>query len=92
MMDLRPGDILRNEGTLFWYSMRMLVGRNLLAVGMISAVMIGAVFTYTVSVRDTKYTVLLKQMEMFSPLLGIVVFSDLIAADVQARRATLLMW
>ncbi len=83
--------ILQNEATLLWYSLRMLVGRNLLAVGIISAVALGAVFTYSGSVQDTKWSILLMQLEMFAPLLGIVIFSDLIAGDIEAKRATLLM-
>jgi len=84
-------NILQNEATLLWYSLRMLVGRNLLAVGMISAVVLGVVFSHSVSLRDTKLSVLLRQLEMFAPLLGIVIFSDLIAGDVEAKRSTLLM-
>ena len=84
-------DILRNELALLWYSVRMLVGRNLLAVGIISLVLLGAVFSFPLGARDTKLAILIKQLEMFAPLLGIVIFSDLIASDVQARRATLLM-
>jgi len=81
----------KNEGTLLWYSLRMLVGRNLLAVGIISLVTLGAVFTAPVSARVTRLLILLRQLEMFAPLLGIVIFSDLIADDVQAKRAVLLM-
>ena len=84
-------DILRNELALFWYSVRMLVGRNLLAVAIISLFLLAAVFSSPISGRDTKLANLIKQLEMFAPLLGIVIFSDLIASDVQARRATLLM-
>ncbi len=84
-------NILKNEATLLWYSLRMLVGRNLLAVGIISAVALGAIFTYSGSVQDTKWSILLMQLEMFAPLLGIVIFSDLIAGDVEAKRSTLLM-
>ena len=87
----RGVNILQNEATLLWSSLRMLVGRNLLAVGIISVVALGAVFSYPVTLRDTKWAILLKQLEMFAPLLGIVIFSDLIAGDVQAKRATLLM-
>jgi len=91
MSEDRRLNILQNEATLLWYSFRMLVGRNLIAVGIISIVALGAVFSYTVSLRDTKWSVLVAQLEMFAPLLGIVVFSDLIAGDVEAKRATLLM-
>ena len=84
-------NILQNEATLLWYSLRMLIGRNLLAVFIISVVALGAVFSYSVTLGDTRWTVLLKQLEMFAPLLGIVIFSDLIAGDVEAKRATLLM-
>ena len=87
----RRFNILQNEATLLWYSLRMLVGRNLIAVGIISIVALGAVFSYTVSLRDTKWSILVAQLEMFAPLLGIVIFSDLIAGDVEAKRATLLM-
>ena len=87
----RFADILHNELSLFWYSVRMLVGRNLLAVGIISLVLLGAVFGHPISARDTKLANLIRQLEMFAPLLGIVIFSDLIASDVQARRATLLV-
>jgi len=82
---------IRNEATLLWYSLRMLVGRNLIAVGIISIVALGVVFSYSVPLRETKLSVLLGQLEMFAPLLGIVIFSDLVAGDVEARRATLLM-
>jgi len=91
MNDRRYFNIIHNEATLLWYSLRMLVGRNLLAVGIISLVALGAVFSYPVSLRDTKWSVLVVQLEMFAPLLGIVIFSDLIASDVEAKRATLLM-
>lgn len=91
MKEDRRLNILQNEATLLWYSLRMLVGRNLLAVVIISAVALGAVFSYSVTLGDTKWTVLLKQLEMFAPLLGIVIFSDLIAGDVEAKRSTLLM-
>ncbi|MHC4168714.1 MAG: hypothetical protein ACYSWQ_17315, partial [Planctomycetota bacterium] len=84
-------NIVQNEATLLWYSLRMLVGRNLLAVGIISAVALGIVFSYSVPLRDTKLSVLLGQLELFAPLLGIVIFSDLIAGDVEAKRSTLLM-
>ncbi|MBL7186988.1 MAG: hypothetical protein ISS70_11770 [Phycisphaerae bacterium] len=87
----RAVNILANEATLLWYSLRMLIGRNLLAVVIISVVALGAVFSYSVTLGDTKWTVLLKQLEMFAPLLGIVIFSDLIAGDVEAKRSTLLM-
>ncbi len=83
-------DQVHNEITLLWYSLRMLIGRNLLAVGFISVVILGVVFTDPVSVRQTRLAILLKQLELFAPLLGIVIFSDLIAGDVQAKRATLL--
>ncbi|MHC4433601.1 MAG: hypothetical protein ACYTBS_17310 [Planctomycetota bacterium] len=82
---------IQNEATLLWYSLRMLVGRNLIAVGIISIVALGVVFSYSVPLRETKFWTLLVQLEMFAPLLGIVIFSDLIAGDVEARRATLLM-
>jgi len=91
MSKYRRLNILQNEATLLWYSLRMLVGRNLLAVGIISAVALGIVFSYSVSLGDTKLSVLLGQLEMFAPLLGIVIFSDLIAGDVEAKRSTLLM-
>ena len=78
-------NILQNEVTLLRYSLRMLIGRNLLAVGIISVVALGAVFSYSLSLRDTKLSVLLGQLEMFAPLLGIVIFSDLIAGDVEAK-------
>ncbi len=85
------GNVLRNEMTLFGYSLRMLVGRSLLALGIISVVLLVIIFTYPVSVQDTRLAALLRQLEMFAPLLGIVIFSDLIASDIQAGRATLLM-
>ncbi|MGE5297025.1 MAG: two-component regulator propeller domain-containing protein, partial [Solirubrobacterales bacterium] len=69
----------------------MLVGRSLLALGIISVALLIMIFTYPISVQDTKLAALLRQLEMFAPLLGIVVFSDLIASDIEARRATLLM-
>lgn len=91
MMGTRLTDRVYNEMTLLWYSLRLLVGRNLLAVGFISLVVLGAVFSEPTSIRQTRLAILLKQLEMFAPLLGIVIFSDLIAGDVQAKRATLLM-
>ena len=91
MKGARLIDTMHNEITLLWYSLRMLIGRNLLAVGIISLVVLGAVFSDPVSVRQTRLAILLKQLEMFAPLLGIVIFSDLISSDMQAKRATLLM-
>ncbi len=91
MNDKGVFNIIRNEATLLWYSLRMLVGRNLIAVGIISIIALGAVFSYNISIRDTKWSVLISQLEMFAPLLGIVIFSDLIAGDAEAGRATLLM-
>ena len=91
---MKPGQVgsaLNNEVTLLGYSVRMLVGRSLLAIGIIAVALLVMVFTYPISVHDTKLAALLRQLEMFAPLLGIVVFSDLIASDIQARRATLLM-
>jgi hypothetical protein len=90
MKDTPLIDRVNNEITLLWYSLRMLIGRNLLAVGFISVVILGVVFTDPVSVRQTKLAILLKQLELFAPLLGIVIFSDLICSDIQAKRATLL--
>jgi hypothetical protein len=90
MKGTRLTDVLYNEITLLWYSLRMLVGRNLLAVGFISLVVLGAIFSEQASIRQTRLAILLKQLELFAPLLGIVIFSDLIAGDVQAKRATLL--
>ena len=43
MKHTRLNDILYNEMTLLWYSLRMLVGRNLLAVGIISVVLLTTV-------------------------------------------------
>lgn len=83
-------DRVNNEITLLWYSLRMLIGRNLLAVGFISVVILGVVFSDPVTIRQTRLAILLKQLELFAPLLGIVIFSDLIAGDAQAKRATLL--
>lgn len=91
MKRTRLNDTLYNEMTLLCYSLRMLVGRNLLAVGIISVVLLGSIFSNPVSTGQTKLVILLKQLELFAPLLGIVIFSDLIAGDVQANRATLLM-
>lgn len=91
MKEARLTDVLYNEISLLGYSLRMLVGRNLLAVVIISVVLLGSIFSSPVSTGQTKLVILLKQLELFAPLLGIVIFSDLIAGDVQARRATLLM-
>ncbi|MCP4450791.1 MAG: hypothetical protein GY809_04975 [Planctomycetes bacterium] len=91
MKGTRLIDHVNNEIALLWYSLRMLVGRNLLAVGFISVVILGTVFSDPVSVHQTRLAILLKQLELFAPLLGIVIFSDLIAGDVQAKSATLLM-
>ena len=49
MKDGRLLDILRNELALFWYSARMLVGRNLLAVAIISLFLLAAVFSSPIS-------------------------------------------
>ncbi len=81
---------LRNELTLLGYSARMLVGRNLLATGMILAGLLFLVFTYKLGPTQTRSSVLLLQLELFAPLLGIVMFSDLVAVEFEARRADLL--
>ena len=53
-------DILKNELALFGYSIRMLIGRNLLAVGIISLVLLGAVLSYPISARDTRLANLIR--------------------------------
>jgi ABC-type transport system involved in multi-copper enzyme maturation permease subunit len=80
----------RNELTLLWYSARMLAGRNLLSAAMILVGLFFIIATYEVGARQTRAGVLLFQLEMFAPLLGIVMFSDLVAADFEARRADML--
>ena len=78
MKEARLTDVLYNEISLLGYSLRMLVGRNLLAVVIISVVLLGSIFSSPVSTGQTKLVILLKQLELFAPLLGIVIFSDLI--------------
>jgi hypothetical protein len=75
-----------DELALFFYSLKMLFGRNLLAVLMISAGLVFLVVSYPVGPFQTREGVLIFQYEIFTPLLGVVVFSDLVAAEFEARR------
>ena len=81
---------IRNELTLLHYSARMLAGRNLVATAMILLGLFVVITTYAVDARQTRAGVVLFQLELFAPLLGIVMFSDLVAIEFEARRADLL--
>lgn len=85
-----PSARLANEASLLAYSAKILVGRNLVAVALVAVGLALMVMTYSVGPFQTRESVLLYQLEMFGPLLGILMFSDLLAADFEARRADLL--
>ena len=77
---------LKNEISLLRYSLRILVGPSLVAIVMVVALLIVLVFTGSLTTLNTKLANLLFQMEMFAPLLGIVVFVGLIGTELDSRR------
>lgn len=82
--------LLANEACLFLYSVKLMAGRNLIAVGLLCMALILIVLTYRVGPFQTRAGVLLLNLEVFAPLLGIVLFSDLVAVEFERRRADLL--
>ena len=81
---------LPNEMTLWLYSAKLLWGRNLLALALAAFGIFITVMGYRVGPYQTRESVVLFQLEILAPILGVIMFSDLVAADVEARRADLL--
>lgn len=82
--------LLRNELTLFQYSWKSLKSHSILAVAFILALMIIDVFCRELGMRMTKEMIQYTALEMYAPVIGILLFSDLIAQEFEARRADLL--
>lgn len=79
-----------NELQLLVYSAKILAGRNLLAVALACLGIIATVLGYTVGPYQTREGSLVMHVEMFAPLLGVLLFSDLVASEFEAGRAPLL--
>ena len=58
---------LANELTLLGYSLRLLMGRNLVAVVLISVALLLIISTYPVGLAETRLSVMLAQLELFAP-------------------------
>ncbi|MBD3267451.1 hypothetical protein GF373_12350 [bacterium] len=80
-----------NKEALFLaYTWKSLKGRNILAVAIMTLLMLCEVFLRELGLRDTKETMQYMALELYSPMIGILLFSDLIAQEFEARRTDLL--
>jgi hypothetical protein len=81
---------LRNELILLGYSFKALKCHNLLAITGLLAIMVIDALCGELGLRETKELLQYKALELYAPMIGILLFSDLIAQEFETRRGDLL--